>query len=95
MAITTALQNIGEPLGTLTLTGADQALAFTVTGRKVGYVELYADDAAFLYAFTAAGPYARVPAGGSVKLPINVSRTIQVQQDSGFLASTLRATCVG
>ncbi len=95
MAITTALTTVGAPLGTLALTGADQALAFTSANRNLAYVELYADDAAFLIADVAAGPYARVPAGGSIKLDVMQARTVQVQQDAGYAAATLRASCVG
>ncbi len=58
-------------------------------------MQLAADDAAFLYAFVAGGPYVRIPVGGSERLAVNGSLTIQVLQDSAFAAAVLRGQCVG
>lgn len=95
MAITGALTEVGAPQGTLVLSGVDQTIIFTCATRNLAYVDIYADDSAMLYAYVALGPYTRIPAGGSNRLPVNQSLTIFVQQDAGFVGATMRAECVG
>jgi hypothetical protein len=91
------LAMVGAPLGKLTLGGTEKTVGLTVSGRNTAIAELYADDAAFLYNYVVGSTTAqgRIPAGGSLKVPIYVSKTIYVTQDAAYAAATLRVGCAG
>ena len=97
MAISTECDAPGTPLGLVALTGSLVGVALTLTGRARAEVEFVADDAAFLWSDTLAGTNTnRVPAGGSVRLPVRVGGTTwYFKQDPSYVAATLRAQVVG
>ncbi len=101
-AITTNIQQVGAPLGTLAITNVNKDWEGICVNRKIAYVQFYAIDtsnasAAFKYAITSAlltsGTFTIVPAGSMIILPFFETQSYWFQMLGAN--SDLYGTCVG
>lgn len=96
MSLTAAtVEQIGVPLGALTMTGAAQAITFTCNNRLNAIVAAIGDDQPFLYSNLVAGPWTRVPSGGAANLPIYKIQVWYFLQDATVTGANVRFTTVG
>ena len=98
-ALAVDVNQVGAPLGAITLSGTPQEVEFTMDQRLNGVVQVLAIDAdgtpvGFLYSTSAAGLQTLVPAGSGVKLPVSGTQSWWFEQDTSA-APTLQLTCVG
>ncbi len=99
-ALTISPQQIGSPLGNLTLSGTPQEVSMVATNRINADVQAIAIDStgaavAFRYRTTQTGAVTVVPAGAGVTLPDYKTQSWWFEEDPSSAAPTLYFTCVG
>ena len=93
-----SVQQVGAPLGQLTLAATAKEITATLVNRLTATVELAAFDGSgvpvdFQWATTAAGTYARAMAG-TLRLPVQDAQSWFVKEGS-LPAATLQVRCCG
>lgn len=92
------VQQVGEPLGSLTTSGAAKQILATLVNRLTATIELAAFDGSgtpcdFLWSNAAAGTYARSMAG-TLRLPVVDGQSWYVK-DGATAGATLQVRCCG
>lgn len=92
------VQQVGAPLGSLTLAAAAKEIAATLTNRANAVIELVAYDASgvpvdFQWATASGGTYARAMAG-TLRLPVVNGQSWYVKEGT-VAAATLQVRCAG
>ncbi len=98
-ALSANVQQLGVPVGALTLSGTMQEIALTMVNRINGVVQALAIDVsgnpvAFIYSETSGGTLITVPAGSGIRLPVFKTQSWWFKQGSSA-APSLQLTCVG